>query len=133
MEQKRTMTMNETRRGSTVVGVFEDRDRAREAIEALKEDGFTGDAISILSPDKQATRGQRKDTSKKEKSVGKLEVERRREEESRAQQRERKNKTGKGGNVKETKIYREKNVDETQKGGQKKIGKREKQGQRLGG
>src|ERR1700730_7004991 len=49
------MTMSTTTRGSTVVGVFEDRERAREAIEALKEDGFTGDSISILSPDKQAT------------------------------------------------------------------------------
>src|SRR5579864_4835909 len=50
-----TMSTTGTPRGSTVVGVFDDRDEAREAIEALKEDGFTGDAISILSPDKQAT------------------------------------------------------------------------------
>jgi uncharacterized protein (TIGR02271 family) len=56
------MTLNETTRGSTVVGVFEDRDRAREAIEALKADGFTGDAISILSPDKQATQDIAADT-----------------------------------------------------------------------
>ena len=40
---------------STVVGVFHDREEAREAIEALKDDGFSPDAISILSPDKQAT------------------------------------------------------------------------------
>jgi len=49
------MQMSDTRRGPTVVGVFEHRDDAREAIEALKEHGFSGDAISILSPDKQAT------------------------------------------------------------------------------
>ena len=49
------MTMSATTRGSTVVGVFNDRDDAREAIEALKDDGFTPDSISILSPDKQAT------------------------------------------------------------------------------
>jgi uncharacterized protein (TIGR02271 family) len=47
--------MSMTTRGSTVVGVFDDREEAREAIEALKDDGFDGDAISILSPDKQAT------------------------------------------------------------------------------
>src|SRR2546426_2282575 len=40
---------------STVVGVFNDREDAREAIEALKEDGFNPDTISILSPDKQDT------------------------------------------------------------------------------
>src|ERR1700730_5889699 len=56
------MTMSTTTRGSTVVGVFEDRERAREAIEALKEDGFTGDSISILSPDKQATQEIAEDT-----------------------------------------------------------------------
>ena len=44
-----------TSRGSTVIGVFDDREDARDAIEALKDDGFTGDAISILAPDKQAT------------------------------------------------------------------------------
>lgn len=50
------MTMGSSAsRGSTVVGVFHDREEAREAIEALKDDGFTGDSISILSPDKQAT------------------------------------------------------------------------------
>jgi len=49
------MSMTTTSKGSTVVGVFEDRDDAREAIEALKDDGFAADAISILSPDKQAT------------------------------------------------------------------------------
>jgi uncharacterized protein (TIGR02271 family) len=40
---------------STVVGVFREREQARAAIEALKADGFAPDAISILSPDKQAT------------------------------------------------------------------------------
>jgi uncharacterized protein (TIGR02271 family) len=48
------MTM-QTTRGSTVVGVFEDRDDARDAIEALKDAGFDADTISILSPDKRAT------------------------------------------------------------------------------
>lgn len=56
------MTMTDAAKGSTVVGVFEDRERAREAIEALKEDGFSGDAISILSPDKQATQTIAQDT-----------------------------------------------------------------------
>ncbi|MCA1644079.1 MAG: YsnF/AvaK domain-containing protein [Chloroflexi bacterium] len=51
-----------TSRGSTVVGVFEDREHARAAIEALKEDGFTGDSISILSPDKQATQDMAQET-----------------------------------------------------------------------
>ncbi|MGI9149822.1 MAG: YsnF/AvaK domain-containing protein [Chloroflexota bacterium] len=47
---------------STVVGVFHDREDAREAIEALKDDGFSPDAISILSPDKQATKDIAEDT-----------------------------------------------------------------------
>jgi hypothetical protein len=42
-------------RGSTVVGVFADREEARGAIEALKDAGFDHDTISILSPDKRAT------------------------------------------------------------------------------
>jgi hypothetical protein len=54
-------TMNTTNR-STVVGVFADSDDAREAIEALKDDGFTADSISILSPDKQATQEIAEDT-----------------------------------------------------------------------
>ena len=49
-------TMTTTPR-STVVGVFHDREDAREAIEALKEDDFNTDTISILSPDKQDTGG----------------------------------------------------------------------------
>jgi uncharacterized protein (TIGR02271 family) len=56
------MTMSNTRRGSTVVGVFHDPERAREAIEALKDDGFSGDSISILSPDKHATQEIAEDT-----------------------------------------------------------------------
>jgi uncharacterized protein (TIGR02271 family) len=40
---------------STVVGVFHDRDAARDAIEALKDAGFSAQDISILSPDKRAT------------------------------------------------------------------------------
>ncbi len=47
---------------STVVGVFHDREDAREAIEALKDDGFNSDSISILSPDKQATQEIAEDT-----------------------------------------------------------------------
>jgi uncharacterized protein (TIGR02271 family) len=54
--------MTTSTRGSTVVGVFDDREEAREAIEALKDDGFNGDAISILSPDKQATQEIAEDT-----------------------------------------------------------------------
>src|SRR4029079_18570228 len=55
------MSMSNTR-GETVVGVFEDRERAREAIEALKENGFDADTISILSPDRQATQSIADDT-----------------------------------------------------------------------
>jgi uncharacterized protein (TIGR02271 family) len=55
------MTMTNTR-GSTVVGVFEERDRARDAIEALKDAGFRADSISVLTPDKQATREIAEDT-----------------------------------------------------------------------
>ncbi len=47
---------------STVVGVFHDREDAREAIEALKDEGFAGDSISILSPDKQATQEMAEET-----------------------------------------------------------------------
>jgi uncharacterized protein (TIGR02271 family) len=56
------MTMPTTTRGTTVVGVFEDREDARAAIEGLKDAGFSGDAISILSPDKQATQEIAEDT-----------------------------------------------------------------------
>ena len=48
--------MTQATRRSTVVGVFRERDEARQAIEALKDAGFAPDTISILSPDKQATR-----------------------------------------------------------------------------
>lgn len=47
---------------STVVGVFHERDDAREAIEALKDDGFAADSISILSPDKQTTQTMAEET-----------------------------------------------------------------------
>lgn len=47
---------------STVVGVFENREDARDAIEALKDDGFAAETISILSPDKQATQQIAEDT-----------------------------------------------------------------------
>jgi len=51
-----------TTRGETVVGVFEDRERAREAIEALKSAGFDADTISVLSPDRKATEEIAEDT-----------------------------------------------------------------------
>ena len=54
-----TMTNNSS---STVVGVFEDRDRARDAIEALKDAGFRADSISVLTPDKRSTREIAEDT-----------------------------------------------------------------------
>ncbi|HEV7665391.1 MAG TPA: YsnF/AvaK domain-containing protein [Chloroflexota bacterium] len=56
------MSMTNTPRATTVVGVFHDRERARQAIEALKEDGFSGESISILSPDKHATQEIAEDT-----------------------------------------------------------------------
>jgi len=54
--------VTQTARRSTVVGVFHERDDAREAIEALKDAGFAPDTISILSPDKQATRDMAEET-----------------------------------------------------------------------
>jgi uncharacterized protein (TIGR02271 family) len=56
------MTTTNTTNRSTVVGVFEDREDARRAIEALKDDGFTADSISVLAPDKQATEAIAEDT-----------------------------------------------------------------------
>jgi uncharacterized protein (TIGR02271 family) len=56
------MTQSTSTQRSTVVGVFDDREDAREAIEALKDDGFNADSISILSPDKQATQEIAEDT-----------------------------------------------------------------------
>jgi uncharacterized protein (TIGR02271 family) len=47
--------VTQTTQRSTVVGVFRERDQAREAIEALKDAHFPPESISILSPDKQAT------------------------------------------------------------------------------
>jgi uncharacterized protein (TIGR02271 family) len=49
------MTMSSTTTGSTVVGVFNDSEEARDAIEALKDNGFAADSISILTPDRHAT------------------------------------------------------------------------------
>jgi uncharacterized protein (TIGR02271 family) len=49
------MSMHNSARSSTVVGVFEDHERARAAIEALKDHGFDAGAISVLSPDKRTT------------------------------------------------------------------------------
>ncbi|MBV9322955.1 MAG: YsnF/AvaK domain-containing protein [Chloroflexi bacterium] len=54
--------MTQTTRRSTVVGVFQERDDARRAIEALKDAGFAPDSISILSPDKQATQTMAEET-----------------------------------------------------------------------
>jgi uncharacterized protein (TIGR02271 family) len=54
--------MTQTPQRTTVVGVFHDRDDAREAIEALKDDGFAADTISILSPDKNETREMAEET-----------------------------------------------------------------------
>src|ERR687886_1241474 len=54
--------MTQTTRRSTVVGVFRERDEARQAIEALKDAGFASDTISILSPDKQATQSMAEET-----------------------------------------------------------------------
>ena len=51
-----------TQTRSTVVGLFREREEARLAIEALKDEGFAGDAISILSPDKQVTHEMAADT-----------------------------------------------------------------------
>jgi len=47
---------------STVVGVFHEREDAREAIEALKDAGFNPDSISILSPDREETRTMAEET-----------------------------------------------------------------------
>jgi uncharacterized protein (TIGR02271 family) len=44
-----------TQRGSTVVGVFDTHEHARDAIAALKERGFSVEDISVLAPDKRTT------------------------------------------------------------------------------
>lgn len=54
--------MTHTSGRSTVVGVFNERDDARDAIEALKDDGFAADSISILSPDKRTTESMAEET-----------------------------------------------------------------------
>ena len=54
--------MTHTPGRSTVVGVFHEPDRAREAIEALKEEGFAADNISVLSPDKRTTESMAEET-----------------------------------------------------------------------
>jgi len=53
------MTMTQR---STVVGVFQEREQARAAIESLKDAGFSPDTISILSPDKQTTQDMAEET-----------------------------------------------------------------------
>jgi len=51
-----------TTQRSTVVGVFRERDEARDAIEALKDAGFNANEISILSPDKEQSRAMAEET-----------------------------------------------------------------------
>src|SRR5215207_1747641 len=51
-----------TKTRDVVVGVFQDRDRARDAIEALKDAGFGGGDISVLMPDTDQTRAMAADT-----------------------------------------------------------------------
>jgi hypothetical protein len=46
-----------TERHNIVVGVFGDQAGARDAIAALKDAGFRGDDISLLMPDREASRG----------------------------------------------------------------------------
>ncbi len=53
------MTMTQR---STVVGVFHGRDRARDAIESLKDAGFAPDTISILTPDQGDTQAMADET-----------------------------------------------------------------------
>ncbi len=53
------MTMTQR---STVVGVFHSRDRARDAIESLKDAGFAPDTISILTPDQGDTQAMADET-----------------------------------------------------------------------
>jgi hypothetical protein len=43
-------------RRQVAIGVFEDTDRARDAIGELKDAGFSGDDISVLMPDRGQTR-----------------------------------------------------------------------------
>src|SRR5215204_3045931 len=45
-----------------VIGVFRDREQARDAIQALKEAGFASDDISVLLPDSGETRALAEDT-----------------------------------------------------------------------
>ena len=51
-----------TTQRSTVVGVFHERDEARDAIEALKDAGFDAQDIGVLSPDKEETRAVAEET-----------------------------------------------------------------------
>jgi uncharacterized protein (TIGR02271 family) len=57
-----TTTTTTTTPRSTVVGVFQDPDTARRGISALKETGFAGDAISVLSPDRADTKTMAEET-----------------------------------------------------------------------
>ncbi|MBV9170535.1 MAG: YsnF/AvaK domain-containing protein [Chloroflexi bacterium] len=57
-----TTTSSTTSNRSTVVGVFEDPSAARRAIDALKEAGFRGDDISVLTPEKEDARAVAEDT-----------------------------------------------------------------------
>src|ERR671927_553891 len=50
---------------TVAVGLFEDRERARQAIEALKDSGFRGDDISLLMPDRGEARELAEETGTK--------------------------------------------------------------------
>jgi uncharacterized protein (TIGR02271 family) len=50
---------------SVAVGLFDDRERARQAIEALKDAGFRGDDISLLMPDRGEARDLAEETGTK--------------------------------------------------------------------
>jgi hypothetical protein len=47
---------------NVVVGVFRDRERARDAIQALKDTDFSGDDISVLMPNTSDTEALAEDT-----------------------------------------------------------------------
>jgi uncharacterized protein (TIGR02271 family) len=50
---------------SVAVGVFQDQERARDAIGALKDAGFSGDDISLLMPDRGQAREMAEETGTK--------------------------------------------------------------------
>jgi hypothetical protein len=54
--------MMENRTRTTVVGLFHDPDKAREAVESLKDAGFRGEDIGILMRDRERAEGMARDT-----------------------------------------------------------------------